>query len=99
MTPPESVDDPLTRPVFAAGSARPFGELTVADVEARAAELSQALGLGHRSRVGAVASAWRGLAELMRERSASTVAELDREEIAARAERLWVVPPGGSLLP
>jgi len=27
------------------------------------------------------------------------VAELDRDAVVARAERLWVVPPGGSLLP
>ena len=34
----------------------------------------------------------------MTERGAETVAELDPEDVAARAEKLWVVPPGGSLL-
>jgi hypothetical protein len=34
----------------------------------------------------------------MDETGAGTVADLDREAIAERAEKLWVVPPGGSLL-
>ena len=65
----------------------------------RAAELRQATGLGHRSRVGAVAAAWDSLAAAMRERGAATVADLDPETVAERAEALWIVPPGGSLLP
>ena len=66
---------------------------------ARAAELRAATGLGHRSRVSAVAAAWDALAAAMRERGAATVAELDPETVAERAEALWIVPPGGSLLP
>jgi hypothetical protein len=89
----------LAAPVFSNGETRPFGELTRAAVEARATELGEATGFGHRSRVAGVASAWRGLAQLMRERDAATVADLDPAELAERAERLWVVPPGGSLLP
>jgi hypothetical protein len=73
--------------------------LRAEEVDARAAELAEATGFGHRSRVGAVAAAWRGLAALMRERGADTVAELSADEISERAERLWIVPPGGSLLP
>jgi hypothetical protein len=34
----------------------------------------------------------------MERSGATTVGELDREAVAAHAERLWVVPPGGSLL-
>ena len=35
----------------------------------------------------------------MAERGAGTVAELPPEDLEARAQKLWVVPPGGSLLP
>jgi hypothetical protein len=34
----------------------------------------------------------------MEQRGAATVAQLGEDEAAARAERLWIVPPGGSLL-
>ena len=89
----------LATSVFCDGRDRPFGELTADQVAARAAELRQGAGLGHRSRVAAVAAAWDGLAARMRERGAETVAELDPQTVAERAEALWVVPPGGSLLP
>ena len=89
----------LATPVYSDGAERPFGELTVEAVEARAAELGGASHLGHRSRVGAVAAAWRQLAELMRAEGAGTVAALDSSEVEERAEKLWIVPPGGSLLP
>jgi hypothetical protein len=89
----------LARPISVGGTERAFGDLTAAEVEAHAASLAEATGYGHRSRVGAVAGAWRALASLMDERDAATVAELGPDEIAARAEALWVVPPGGSLLP
>jgi hypothetical protein len=88
----------LAASVFSDGRDRPFGELTVAAVAARAAELRQGAGLGHRSRVAAVAAAWDSLAAQMRERGAATVGDLDPQTVAERAEALWVVPPGGSLL-
>ena len=43
--------------------------------------------------------AWRELAAAMLTSSAATVADLPADEIQARVERLWIVPPGGSLLP
>jgi hypothetical protein len=89
----------LAKPISVGGAERPFGELTADEVEAHAASLAEATGYGHRSRVAAVAGAWRALASLMRERGAATVADLGPEEVAARAEALWVVPPGGSILP
>jgi hypothetical protein len=89
----------LATSVYCDGRDRPFGELTADQVAARAAELRQGAGLGHRSRVAAVAGAWDALAAHMRERGATTVADLDPETVAERAEALWVVPPGGSLLP
>lgn len=81
------------------GRYKPFGEMTADEVAVRAAELSSSTGLGHgASRIGAVAGAWTGLAKLMEQQGAGTVAELDPAVIAERAERLWVIPPGGSLL-
>ena len=35
----------------------------------------------------------------MQRAGAATVADLGAAEAEQRAERLWVVPPGGSLLP
>jgi hypothetical protein len=34
----------------------------------------------------------------MEDAGAETVADVDRDAVAERAEKLWVVPPGGSLL-
>ena len=93
------LDELLATPVYAGGRERPFAELTAEAVADRAAELRGAVGLGHRSRVSGVAAAWDGLAAAMREAGAATVADLDRETLAERADALWVVPPGGSLLP
>ena len=88
----------LAEQVFAGGRSKPFGELTRAEVEERAAELRSATGWGPTARVGSVAAAWRELATLMAERGAETVGELPGEELEARAGKLWVVPPGGTLL-
>lgn len=98
MSRPE-VEDLLAAPVGAAGGQRRFGELSAADVRDHAAALAEGSGFGHRSRVAAVAGAWRQLAERMDEQGAATVAELEPQTIAALAEPLWIVPPGGSLLP
>ncbi len=76
-----------------------FGSLTVAQVEERAEELSGAAEIpAMAQRMAPVAAAWRGLAADMRRSGAETVADLDRASLVERAERLWVVPPGGSLL-
>lgn len=95
----EAVAQLLETQVFSGGATRPFGELSVEAVEARAGELGDATGFGHRSRVASVASAWRALGKLMRERGAATVAELEPTDVAEQAAALWIVPPGGSLLP
>jgi hypothetical protein len=82
---------------------KPFGEMTRADVESRAAELAAAAEVvAMAQRTAPVAAAWRGLAEEMEREGAATVADLDHgygTALAERAGRLWVVPPGGSLLP
>ena len=85
--------------VSIAGERRPFGELDVAAVRTHAAALAEGSGLGHGNRVGAVSAAWKRLALTMDERAVATVAELDPATIVELAEPLWIVPPGGSLLP
>ena len=91
-------DDLLVRPVHAGGADKPFGELTVDDVRAHAAELAAATGWGPTARIASVARAWRELADEMAQAGTATVADVGIERSAALAERLWVVPPGGSLL-
>ena len=93
-----SAEDVLGRPVYTAGGDKSFGELTVADVEARADELRAATGWGPTARIASVARAWSDLARAMTTAGAATVAELDPEDASARARALWVMPPGGSLL-
>jgi hypothetical protein len=88
----------LAERVHAGGASKPFGAMTAAEVRERAEELRAATGWGPTARVGPVARAWGELARLMDDRGAATVADLDHGEVAARAGKLWVVPPGGSLL-
>lgn len=89
----------LEQPVFAGGRSKPFGELTRDEVQARADELRAAGGAGPMTRVIPVAMAWSELARAMEREGASSVAELGEEALDARAQRLWIVPPGGTLLP
>ncbi len=88
----------LARPVFAGDGYKPFGEFTVADVEARAAELAGVSGFGPTARVASVARAWSELGRAMRAAGAPTVADLGADAAAHHGRRAWVVPPGGSLL-
>ena len=89
----------LERPVFMRGRDKPFRELTAEEVSERAAELRGAAGFGHGGRVGAVAMGWAELAAEMRRSEAASVGELDPAVAEEFAGRVWVVPPGGSLLP
>lgn len=89
----------LAERVSCAGGYKPFAEMTREDVGSRAAELRAAAEVpAMAQRMSAVASAWRGLADEMEREGAATVGELDHAGVVERAERLWVVPPGGSLL-
>jgi hypothetical protein len=88
----------LDRQVHAGGRSKAFGELTLEDVQARADELRSVSGFGPTVRVVPVAQAWGELARTMQQHGAARVADLGEAEAAARAERLWIVPPGGSLL-
>jgi hypothetical protein len=88
----------LAERVFAGGRSKPFAEVTAEDVQARAEELRGVTGWGPTAKVASVALAWGELARLMDQRGARTVADLDHGTLVEIAERLWVVPPGGSLL-
>lgn len=90
--------DPLRRPVYAREGYKPFGEFTLADVEARAAELTAATGWGPTAKVATVARAWSELARTMSSQDADTVADLGPELAADFARRVWAIPPRGSLL-
>ena len=82
--------DPLARLVSAPGGDKPFGEFTLAEVEARARELTAVTGWGPTARVATVARAWSELGRVMAGAGAGTVAELDPAVAAQYAHRLWV---------
>jgi hypothetical protein len=88
----------LAEPVSTDAGYRPFGEMTIDQVAARATELEGAAGIAAMQRVASVAAVWRGLARAMERAGAATVADLDRSELLSRVDRLWVTPPGGSLI-
>jgi hypothetical protein len=93
-----SESEALIRPVYAGDRYKPFGEFTLAEVQARAAELAAATGWGPTARVASVARGWADLARTMQSAQAATVAGLDVQTTAEFARRLWIVPPGGGLL-
>jgi hypothetical protein len=90
--------DALSTPVYATDRYKPFGEFTLEDVQQRAGELAAATGWGPTARVGSVARGWTALGAAMERSGATTVADLGPETAHAHARKLWVVPPGGSLL-
>ncbi len=90
--------DVLAQTVFTSGENVPFGELTLEAVRARATELRSTVGWGPTARVASVALAWRELSLAMEREGVEKVGELDDQALLQLAPRLWVVPPGGSLL-
>lgn len=88
----------LTTTVFIDGANRAFGELTPEQVRGRADELRAAVGFGPTVRIAPVARAWRELAMALEQAGAGTVAALEAEQVLSLAPKLWIVPPGGSLL-
>jgi hypothetical protein len=93
-----AADDLLRREVYVNGEYRPFGELTATDARALAAELRGISGGGLDAKVGPVRAGWTELAARL-DSEGGTVSGLPPEEAARFAERLWVTPPGGTLLP
>lgn len=94
MTGPE----PLRSPVYTGEAYKPFGEFTLDDVQGRATELAAVTGWGPTARVASVARGWRELAQAMSAAGAATVADLGAERAGEYARKVWVVPPGGSLI-
>jgi hypothetical protein len=88
----------LATTVFIDGANRPFGEFTVPQARERADELRSAVGFGPTVRIAPVARAWRELTMAMERVGAGSVAELEPATVKELAPKLWVVPPGGSLL-
>jgi hypothetical protein len=92
------VEEMLQQTVYIRGANRPFGELTPDDARARADELRAATGWGPTARVAPVAMAWRELNLAMERAGAATVGDLASEVVVEFAPKLWIIPPGGSLL-
>jgi hypothetical protein len=88
----------LATTVFIDGANRPFGELTVPQARERADELRSAVGFGPTVRIAPVARAWRELTMALERAGVGSVAELEPATVMELAPKLWVVPPGGSLL-
>lgn len=91
---PSELQQILATSVFIRGANRPFSELTLDDVRARADELRAAIGWGPTARVAPVARAWRELALEMERAGAGSVAEVDAGRLSDLAPQLWVVLPG-----
>jgi hypothetical protein len=98
MTASTSLNEILNTTVFMDGANRRFGELTVDQVRGRADELRAAVGFGPTARIAPVARAWRELSMALDQAGAATVGELAPDRVIELAPKLWVVPPGGSLL-
>jgi hypothetical protein len=88
----------LGQAISVSGKNVAFGELTLDDVRRRADELRAAVGFGPTARVAPVAQAWRELVMAMERAGAGTVRELDPDLVVELGPRMWVVPPGGTLL-
>jgi hypothetical protein len=96
--PSAALEQILRATVYVRGTNRPFASLTLGDVRGRADELRAATGWGPTARVAPVARAWRELAMALESANAGSVGELDTAVLIELGPRLWVVPPGGSLL-
>jgi len=94
----QQLEQVLAQRVFSGTANVPFGEMTRDQIQERADELGSAVGWGPTARVAGVASAWRELTMAMERSEAGKVSDLDPEVVLEFAPRLWVVPPGGTLL-
>jgi hypothetical protein len=91
---PPDIAAVLASTVYIDGANRPFGELSLDNVRARADELRAATGWGPMARVAPVARAWRELSLEMERAGAAQVADLDHGRLGELAPQLWVVLPG-----
>ncbi len=90
-------EDPLTRPIHIGGVNKTFGEVTLEDARAQAAELKGVAGWG-MSRVLPVARAWADLVRMMESGGAARVDALETETMIAMARKLWIISPKGDSL-
>jgi hypothetical protein len=88
----------LAQRVSFGGAGVPFGDVTVDQARERADELRSVVGFGPTARVAPVARAWRELTMALEAAGVGRVGELAPETITELAPKLWIVPPGGSLL-
>lgn len=88
----------LAQKVFVSGENRPFGDIALADVRARADELREVAGWGPTMRVAPVARAWRELAMTMESSCVERVRELDAAVLAELAPRLGVSMPAAPMM-
>jgi hypothetical protein len=86
------VTESLRRTVYTGEGYKPFAELTRADVESLAAELSAVARTGPLARVAPVARAWSELGRALGEAGAARVGELEPEVALEFAQRVWVAP-------
>ncbi len=91
------MEDALTRPVSVNRQSKSFGEMTLEEVRARGEELSAAVGWGPTAKIAPVARAWSDLARGMEAAGAETVSDVGAQA-TEMAQKLWVIPPGGSFL-
>jgi hypothetical protein len=88
----------LAQTVYVDGANVPFADLTLDQARGRADELRSVVGFGPTARVAPVARAWRELTMELERAGVSRVSELTPEVLKELAPKLWIVPPGGSLL-
>ena len=95
---PLSAERALTQKISIGGETKVFGDLTAAELHSRGEELSESSGLGHGGgRIAGVAMNWRSFAKILERAGAERVSDLDDATVNEYAEKLWVVPPGGSM--
>jgi hypothetical protein len=88
----------LATTIYIDGANRPFATVTAEQAQARGDELRATVGFGPTVRVAPVARAWRELAIALNTAGVATVGELPTDVVRELAPKLWVVPPGGTLL-
>ncbi|HEV2774233.1 MAG TPA: superoxide dismutase [Solirubrobacteraceae bacterium] len=96
--PVPDVSEVLERLVSVCGSEHRFGDVTLDEARAHAAELKGLAGWGPMAKVGAVARGWSDLALQMQKHKVTTVAELEPGIVENAAKALWIILPGRSMV-
>ncbi len=96
--PEPKAEDVLARPLRAGDEDKTFGEVTLDDARAMAADLKAKVGWGPTAKVATIARGWDELGRVMNQREVATVAELDGETVIEFARKVWVLPPYDQML-